>query len=72
MGKNSRRNNNIPISSRPGEIKELPGIHSVYKEPIPSGLILDSCQNSVQQNVGRIMKYLKYLQYKSTTSSLIL
>jgi adenylyl-sulfate kinase len=45
--------------ARLGEIKEFTGIHSVYEEPIQPELILDTCQNSVQQNVSQIIKYLE-------------
>lgn len=45
--------------ARKGEIKNFTGIDSPYEEPENPELVLDNATNSVEENVARIVEYLK-------------
>ena len=44
--------------ARLGEIKDFTGIDSAYEEPINPEIILDTCNNSIEQCVNQIINYL--------------
>lgn len=45
--------------ARQGEIKNFTGIDSPYEEPENPELVLDNAANSVEENVAKIIEYLK-------------
>lgn len=45
--------------ARQGEIKNFTGIDSPYEEPASPELVLDNAANTVEENVAKIIEYLK-------------
>lgn len=44
--------------ARLGEIKDFTGIDSAYEVPINPEIVLDTCNNSIEQCVNQIINYL--------------
>jgi len=47
------------VKARRGEIKQFTGIDSPYEAPLNAEIILESHNQSLEESVGQVLKYLK-------------
>ena len=44
--------------AREGKIKDFTGVHTPYEEPTNAEIVLDTCQNSIEQSIDQVVNFL--------------